>query len=45
MKRFLISIMEENYRIHVRKVKAKMQDNKVQSVFMPVVANLISSCD
>ena len=43
MKIFFISIMEENYKIHVYKVKAKLKDNKVQSVFMPVVANLISS--
>lgn len=43
MKIFYISIMEENYKVHVYKVKAKLKDNKVQSVFMPVVANLISS--
>lgn len=35
--------MEENYKIYVYKVKAKLKDNKVQSVFMPVVANLVSS--
>ena len=43
MKIFFISIMDENYNIHVYKVKAKLKDNKVQSVFMPVIANLISS--